>query len=89
MSGVARQFSILDAISDQRLFGSAFKDMSSWRAWLAFLAGLFALPMSEVWRACTGRSGFLIGHSATRMMVMKGWRDVVLGRHSSRLPGDS
>jgi hypothetical protein len=47
MSGVARQFSILDAISDQRLFGSAFKDMSSWRAWLAFLAGLFALPMSE------------------------------------------
>jgi Terminase large subunit, T4likevirus-type, N-terminal len=61
MSGVARQFSILDAIGDRRLFGSAFKDMSTWQAWLVFLAGLFALPMSEadaeVWRACTGRAG--------------------------------
>ena len=46
MSGVARPFSILDAINDQRLFGAAFKDVSSWRAWFAFLAGLFALPMS-------------------------------------------
>jgi hypothetical protein len=56
----ARAFSILDAIRDQRLFGAAFKDASTWGAWLAFLAGLFALPMSEaeaeVWRECTGRS---------------------------------
>ena len=56
----ARAFSILDAISDQRLFGPAFRDLKTWRAWLVFLAGLFALPMSaeqaEVWRECTGRS---------------------------------
>ena len=56
----ARAFSILDAISDQRLFGQAFRDLKTWRAWLVFLAGLFALPMSEaeveVWRECTGRS---------------------------------
>jgi hypothetical protein len=56
----ARAFSILDAISDQRLFGQAFRDLSTWRAWLGFLAGLFALPMSaeqaQVWRECTGRS---------------------------------
>jgi Terminase large subunit, T4likevirus-type, N-terminal len=56
----ARPFSILDAISDQRLFGQGFRDLSTWRAWLVFLAGLFALPMSEaeagVWRECTGRS---------------------------------
>jgi hypothetical protein len=56
----APAFSILDAIGDKRLFGSAFKDPSTWRAWVAFLAALFALPMSaeqaEVWRACTGRS---------------------------------
>jgi hypothetical protein len=53
--------SILDAIHDPRLFGKAFKDASTWSSWFAFLAGLFALPMSEeqaeVWRACTGRSG--------------------------------
>jgi hypothetical protein len=56
----APAISILDAVRDQRLFGPAFKDLSSWRSWLAFLAGLFALPMSEVeadlWRDCTGRS---------------------------------
>ena len=39
-------FSILDLIRDQRLFGSAFKDASTWRAWQAFLAALFGLPMS-------------------------------------------
>jgi hypothetical protein len=53
--------SILDAIHDPRLFGEAFKDASTWSSWFAFLAGLFALPMSkseaDVWRACTGRSG--------------------------------
>jgi terminase large subunit-like protein len=58
-SDSARAFSILDAIRDQRLLGAAFKDVSTWRAWLVFLAGLFALPMSEseaeVWRECTGR----------------------------------
>ena len=56
----ARAFSILDAIRDQRLFGAAFKDPSTWRAWGAFLAALFGLPMSEeqaeTFRACTGRS---------------------------------
>src|ERR1700722_11996966 len=55
----ARAFSIIDAISDQRRFGQAFRDLNSWRAWLAFLAALFALPMSKdeagIWRECTGR----------------------------------
>jgi hypothetical protein len=57
----ARAFSILDAIRDDRLFGKAFRDLSTWSSWRAFLAALFALPMSEseaeVYRACTGRSG--------------------------------
>jgi hypothetical protein len=56
----ARAFSILNAVRDQRLFGKAFKDGTTWAAWFTFLAGLFALPMSEaeaqVWRECTGRS---------------------------------
>jgi hypothetical protein len=56
----AQAFTILDAIKDARLFGGAFRDLSTLSAWLVFLAGLFALPMSdaeaEVWRQCTGRS---------------------------------
>jgi hypothetical protein len=49
---------ILDAMRDAALFGRWFGD--SWRAWQAFLAGLFALPMDEaaaaLYRAHTGRS---------------------------------
>jgi hypothetical protein len=56
----ARAFTILDAISDKRLFGAAFKDEATWRAWFVFLAALFGIAMSaeqaEVYRACTGRS---------------------------------
>jgi hypothetical protein len=59
-SDSARAFSILDAVRDERLFGKALRDLSTWQAWFVFLAGLFALPMSaeqaEVWRASTGRS---------------------------------
>ena len=42
----ARAFSILDAVRDERLFGSAFKDLSTWRAWIAFLAALFGIALS-------------------------------------------
>ena len=53
--------SILDAMRDQRLFGAAFRDEATWRAWQAFLAALFGIAMSEeqaeTFRACTGRSG--------------------------------
>jgi hypothetical protein len=47
MSGVARQFSIIDAIGDKRLFAPAFRDMATWQAWLVFLEALFGLQMSE------------------------------------------
>jgi hypothetical protein len=56
----ARAFTILDAIRDERLFGKAFKDEATWRAWFVFLAALFGIAMSveqaEVYRECTGRS---------------------------------
>ena len=56
----ARAFSILDAVRDERLFGSAFKDISTWRAWIAFLAALFGIALSDdqadTFRACTARS---------------------------------
>jgi hypothetical protein len=56
----AHKFSIIDAIKHDELFGRAFRDLSTWQSWLAFLSALFALPMDEgacaTWRECTGRS---------------------------------
>ena len=41
-------------------FGPAFRDKATWSAWFAFLAALFALPMSDeqlaIYRECTGRA---------------------------------
>lgn len=51
--------SILDALDDPALFASHFTGMS-WRAWRAFLAALFGLPMTEaeaaIYREHTGRT---------------------------------
>jgi hypothetical protein len=51
---------ILDAIADDKLFARWFRDRKTWAAWVAFLAALFALPMTEdqlaVYRECTGRT---------------------------------
>ncbi len=50
---------ILDAISDARVFGEHFS-ADTWRAWTAFLAALFALPMTPeqtaTYQRFTGRS---------------------------------
>ena len=66
----ARAFTILDAISDQRLFGAAFRDLSTWRAWRAFLAGLFGIairrPRLRFIAPARAALGFLIGLSARR-----------------------
>ena len=42
---MSAEISILKAIGDPRLFGSAFKDISTWRAWIAFLAALFGIAL--------------------------------------------
>jgi hypothetical protein len=51
--------SILDVAKDRHLFGPWFYPSHTWQAWFAFLAALFALPMThEQWalyRQCTGR----------------------------------
>ncbi|MGM5051336.1 terminase large subunit domain-containing protein [Tardiphaga sp. 604_B6_N1_1] len=52
---------LLDAIADHALFAKWFnKNVGSWSAWFAFIAALFALPMTEeqlaFYRKCTGRS---------------------------------
>ena len=51
---------ILDAIRDKQLFAPWFKDEATWRGWQAFLAALFALPMTReqasLYQQCTGRT---------------------------------
>ncbi len=50
---------ILQALSDPLVFGSQFKDPSTWASWRAFLAVLFGLPLDDTQRRlfqqCTGR----------------------------------
>src|SRR5262245_33408734 len=43
---------ILDSMADPAIFGGHFRDLTSWRAWEAFLGALFA----DLFRACTGRA---------------------------------
>ena len=54
-----RHLNILDVIR-QEVFGRWFKDQATWQAWFAFLAVLFALPMTPeqlaIYRRCTGRT---------------------------------
>jgi hypothetical protein len=55
-----RPITIIDAINDKNLFAPWFKDRATWEAWFAFLAALFALPMSDeqraIYRSCTSRT---------------------------------
>lgn len=52
---------ILDAVTDKNLFAPWFRKTAAWAAWRAFLAALFALPMTDdqlaIYRECTGREG--------------------------------
>jgi hypothetical protein len=50
---------IITATADSNLFANWFADRDTWQPWFAFLAALFALPMTDDQRAiyaqCTGR----------------------------------
>ena len=50
---------IIQAIRDSNLFRPLFKDPDTWKAWIAFLKALFALPMDDdelaLYQRCTGR----------------------------------
>ena len=50
---------ILDTLTDRKLFASLFADPETWSAWVACLAAIFGLPMTEpqveLHRRCTGR----------------------------------
>jgi hypothetical protein len=51
---------LIDAINDKHLFPPWFRDRTTWAAWFAFIAALFALPMStnqlDIYRQCTART---------------------------------
>lgn len=55
----ARGLNIIEVIEDPTLFGSLFRDQSTWANWKIFLKSVFSLPMSEselkVFTECTGR----------------------------------
>lgn len=71
---------ILQAMADPKLFAPWFKDRATWAAWFAFLAALFALPMTPdqlaTYRECTGRS------SPPTMAAIEAW--LICGRRAGK-----
>jgi hypothetical protein len=51
---------LLEAMADANLFAPWFRDRATWAAWTAFIAALFALPMTPeqlaTYQQCTGRT---------------------------------
>lgn len=50
---------IVDALTNEKLFKSALKDLKTWGAWIVFLRSLFALKMNKkeftLYKRCTAR----------------------------------
>jgi hypothetical protein len=71
---------ILEACRDPNLFGRWFRDDATWKAWFAFLAALFALPMTKeqrkVYRTCTDRD------RTPRHAFTEGW--LICGRRAGK-----
>jgi len=71
---------LLDCISDPKLFAPWFKDRSSWSAWFAFLKALFGLPMTAdelaLYQHCTGRT------AAPAQPASEAW--LVVGRRGGK-----
>jgi len=71
---------VLDAIADKHLFAPWFRDRDTWGSWFAFLAALFALPMTPeqlaIFQSCTGRT------EAPSAPASEGW--LVCGRRAGK-----
>ena len=80
MTRARRTLTVLDAIADEKLFAPWFRDKKTWAAWHAFLAALFALPMTaeqiEIYRRCTGRT------ASPSEPASEGW--LVCGRRAGK-----
>jgi hypothetical protein len=72
--------SIVAAMTDPKLFGRWFAG-ATWAAWRAFLAALFALPMTEaqaaLYRTHTGRTAL-----STAILIREAW--LVVGRRGGK-----
>src|ERR671917_624802 len=71
---------ILQACRDEALFARCFRDPTTWQAWFAWLAALFALPMTEeqaeTYRRCTGRA------ELPALPITEGW--LICGRRAGK-----
>ncbi|WP_245624579.1 terminase large subunit domain-containing protein [Belnapia moabensis] len=72
--------SILAAMDDENLWRRWFRNPATYTAWRAWLAAMFALPMSpeqlEIYRTCTGRA------EPPSMPVSEGW--LACGRRAGK-----
>jgi hypothetical protein len=76
--------SIIDACTDQELFGGWFKDRVSWASWFCFLKAMFALPLDDaelaLFQQCTGRSApSLLGYLEVSLIIgRRGGKSLIL-----------
>ena len=68
---------ILDAARDPAVFGPWFRDLSTWRAWFAFLGTLFGLPLDD-----DARAVFRAPPSRENRSLRRGW--LLVGEVASR-----
>ena len=75
---------IIDAMSDERVWQPWFKNLKSWAAWFSFLKTLFALPLDEAelatFQQCAGRTapnpnGYL---EATLVIGRRGGKSLIM-----------
>jgi hypothetical protein len=75
---------ILDACASPALFRQWFRDVATWRAWFAFLRGLFGLPMDDedrqIFERCTGHAEPPAGGSREAWLIVgrRGGKSLVL-----------
>jgi hypothetical protein len=71
---------LLEAMADPNLFGSWFKDRTTWMAWTAFIAALFGLPMTPeqlaLYQRHTGRT------APPTSLASEGW--LICGRRAGK-----
>jgi hypothetical protein len=64
---------LLEAMNDRNLFAPWFRAGASWNAWRAFVAALFALPMTDdqrlIYKSCTGRTAPPIAPASEAFLV--------------------
>jgi hypothetical protein len=73
---------VVEALHDPQLFGvlPAFRDLSTWAAWVAVLKAIHGLPLDE------GEAGWLRGHSGRQTFRPEGYDETVavVGRQAGK-----